>query len=262
LTPKERVAATYNAAADFFDHPALGFWSYYGERTCSRARIQPGEIVLDVCSGSGASAIPAARSAAPTGRVIGLDIAQELIALARSKAAAEGLANIEFRHADFDQAYFRAASFDVVQCCFGVFFFPDMRATLQKMWRLLRPGGRLSIVTWGPGSFEPGESAFWDAVREIRPDLERVFAPWTKLADPDVLRQLFTSAGISEVEIETEDRDHSLKPGDWWAIVLGSGYRATVEQLTPEQKELLRERMQQSEFASIRTPANYALAVR
>jgi SAM-dependent methyltransferase len=261
MTPRERIAATYNAASDRYDDPALGFWRYYGERASARAELRPGEIVLDVCSGSGSSAIPAGRAVGPSGRVIGLDLAQSLIVLAREKAMAEGLDHVEFRHADFDQAYFRNASFDAVQCCFGIFFFPDMPATLRKMWRLLRPGGRLSIVTWGVGSFEPGDSAFWNAVRAIRPEQERAFAPWTKLADPDTVRKLFSDAAIPEVEIETEERDHLLRsPEDWWTIIMGSGYRATVEQLNPEQRERLKETSLRLSLGSIRTPANYALA--
>src|SRR5262249_47649564 len=143
---------------------------YYGERAAQRAGLSPSETVLDVCSGSGASAIPAARMVGPTGRVIGLDLAEKLVALARAKAAAEGLSQVEVRLADFDQAYFRNGSFDSILCCFGLFFFPDMATTLKKMWRLLRPGGRLVILAWDSESFEPVESKFWGTLRAIRPE--------------------------------------------------------------------------------------------
>jgi ubiquinone/menaquinone biosynthesis C-methylase UbiE len=261
--PKERIAATYNAASDRYDDPALNFWQYYGEQGSKRARLLPGETVLDVCSGTGASAIPAARAVGTAGRVIGLDLAQDMIALAREKAAAEGLGNVEFRHADFDQAYFRNASFDAVQCCFGLFFFPDMTAALRKMWRLLRPGGRLAILTWGRDSFEPGNTAFWDAVRAIRPEHDRVFAAWEKLADPQILLKLFGDAGIGDVAIETEEREHPLRrPEDWWTIVMGSGYRWTVDQLSEEERERLRSASLGLGYEFIKAPANYAIAIK
>src|SRR5262249_8293552 len=57
---RERLSAAYNAAADQYD--ALGFWGYYGARSAARADLRPDEIVLDVCSGAGASATPAARA--------------------------------------------------------------------------------------------------------------------------------------------------------------------------------------------------------
>ena len=155
-TPKSQIAAAYSAAADHYDAPPLSFWNYFGERTVKRVALRPGEIVLDVCCGAGASALPAAQTVTPGGRVIGVDLAPPLLALARAKATTQGIANVEFRHADFDQVYFRPASFDAVVCVFGLFFFPDMVASLQKMWRFLRPGGRLVVTTWGPDIVRAG----------------------------------------------------------------------------------------------------------
>ena len=62
---RPRIAATYDAAAGHFDHPALAFRSYFGEQTAARARLGAGELVLDVCSGTGNSALPAARAVFP-----------------------------------------------------------------------------------------------------------------------------------------------------------------------------------------------------
>lgn len=254
--PKAQIAATYDSAAEHFDDPPLAFWQYYGDRTVQRAQLKPGEIVLDVCSGSGASAIPAANAVGPTGRIIGLDISTNLIALARAKAAS--LPNIEFRLADFDQAYFRNATFDAVICVFGLFFFPDMRATLQKMWRLLRPGGRLAITTWGPDSFEPVNTVFWDAVRNVRPDLYKGFNHWDSLTNPDEVRAIFP-----EATIESEDRDQPLRtPSDPWTIVMGSGYRGTVDQLNPDERANVEAAMRAIDAPSMRTPVNYALGTR
>jgi len=257
--PRERISAAYNAAADQYD--ALAFWGYYGARSTSRGELREGEIVLDVCSGTGASAIPAARAVGPSGRVIGLDLAPSLIVLAREKAAAEGLSQIEFRHADFDQAYFRPSSFDAVICVFGIFFFPDMRATLQKMWRVLRPGGRLVITTWGPDLFEPGNSVFWKAVREVRPELCGAFNAWDRLRTPDRVAALFEEAGVPVAENEAEDRDHPLSsPEDWWKIVMGTGYRGTLEQLAPDERQHVYRACMGVKSAAVRTPVLYTVA--
>src|SRR5262245_40677034 len=94
---KLKSATTYNAAADHFDDGPLAFWDRYGRGTIERLRFKPGSVILDVGCGSGASAIPAGKVVGPNGRVIGVDLADRLLAMARAKAAAKKLTNIEFR---------------------------------------------------------------------------------------------------------------------------------------------------------------------
>jgi ubiquinone/menaquinone biosynthesis C-methylase UbiE len=97
---KQKAEATYNAAADNFDAGPLGFWERYGRRTVERLDLARGARVLDVCCGSGASALPAARTVGAEGRVIGVDLADRLLDLARATADAQGLSSTEFRRAD------------------------------------------------------------------------------------------------------------------------------------------------------------------
>src|SRR5262245_66156437 len=78
---KLKAATTYNAAADHFDGGPLAFWDRYGRGTIERLGLTPGSNVLDVGCGSGASAIPAAQAVGSLGRVIGVDLADRLLAL-------------------------------------------------------------------------------------------------------------------------------------------------------------------------------------
>jgi SAM-dependent methyltransferase len=103
MTPEEaknKAATTYNAASDYYDHPANTFWSRYGRRTVERLGLAPGARVLDVCCGSGASAIPAAEIVGSGGSVVGVDLAENLLELARAKAKTRALENIDFRTGD------------------------------------------------------------------------------------------------------------------------------------------------------------------
>jgi trans-aconitate methyltransferase len=119
-------------------------------------------------------------------------------------------------------------------CVFGVFFVPDMAAAVAELWRLVRPGGTLALTVWGPDFLEPATSAFWAAVDAGRPDLVGGFHPWTRVTDPAALVQLLGQGGVTDATIEAESGIHPLAdPQDWWTIVLGTGYRATVEQLDP-----------------------------
>jgi ubiquinone/menaquinone biosynthesis C-methylase UbiE len=231
---QSKAAATYNAASDHFDDPALSFWDRFGQRTVERLGLSPGEIVLDVCCGSGASALPAAARVAPDGRVIGVDLSDRLIDLCRAKAAMRGLRNVEVRWGDMEHLDFPDGSFDAVVCVFGLFFADDMTSAASGLWRLVRPGGRLAITTWGPRMFEPGSGAFWEAVRAVRPDLHRTYAPWDRIVEPESLGQVLRDAGVPLSTVEAEAARHPLRsPEDWWSIVLGSGFRATVDQLGP-----------------------------
>lgn len=235
------TAATYNAASDHYDDPANSFWERFGSRTVERLDLNPGLRVLDVCCGSGASAIQAAEAVGPNGSVLGVDLAEGLLELARKKASLRGLNNIKFRTGDLLNLGLTDSGFDAVICVFGIFFVPDMQAAARELWRLVRPGGKLAITTWGPRFFEPMTTAFWNSVREVRPDLYKGFNPWDRLADPESLRSTLAGAGVIAQDVVLEQGTHPLdSPDDWWSRVLGSGYRGTIEQLDEETRERVR----------------------
>jgi len=160
---KARAAATYNAASDHYDDPANAYWDRYGRRTVDRLVLRPGMRVLDVCCGSGASALPAAEAVGPDGEVLGVDLAEKLLALARAKAQQRGLTNIEFRTGDMLDLGLSEAGFDAVVCVFGIFFVPDIPAAVRELWRFVAPdapsasppGARASSNPWAPPSGMP-----------------------------------------------------------------------------------------------------------
>ena len=239
---RNKAAATYDAAADRFDDPDNTFWELFGRRTIARLRLRAGMRVLDVCAGSGASAIPAAEAVGPTGRVVAVDISSGLLALLARKTEARGLRQIEVQAKDLMELDPVGELFDAVVCVFGIFFLGDMVEGARRLWQCVRPGGRLAITTWGPRAFEPANTAFWAAVRRERRDLCREFAPWDIITEPEALRGLLSDAGVPDPEIEAEDGSHLLaSPDAWWSLVMGSGYRGTIDQLTAQARERIRE---------------------
>ena len=239
-----RAACVYGAAADHYRLPSLSFWDRFGAATVSRLGLTAGSTVLDLCCGAGGSAIPAARAVGPGGHVLGIDVAAPLLGLARARAAGEALANVEFRHGDATRTGLPSNGFDAVVCVFGVFFAPDMAAFAAEMWRLVGPGGVLAITTWGPGLFEPANKVFWDAVRTVEPSLFKAFNPWDEITTPQALRDLCSRAGIAPATALAVPGQHHLgRPDRFWDIVLGSGYRATVDALSGEQREQVRKRV-------------------
>lgn len=235
-----KAEATYNAAADFYDDPANSFWERFGRKTIERLHLKPGSRVLDVCCGSGASALPAAEIVGPPGFVIGIDLADKLLELGRKKAKQRGITNIEFCRGDLLNLNFEN-EFDAAICVFGIFFVTDRESAVRKLWRTVAPGGKLAITTWGPRFFEPATTAFWNSIREVRPDLYKGFNPWDRICDRKSLLQLLNDSGIDHAEIFEEANTHQLDwPESWWAAVLGSGYRGTIDQLNAQDFEQVR----------------------
>jgi SAM-dependent methyltransferase len=257
-----RAEATYGAAADHFDAPALGFWRFFGEQTVARLDLRPGSRVLDLCCGSGESALAAARAVGPTGSVLGIDVSPPMIRLATDKARRAGLTNTRFVVGDAISTGLPDGEFDAVVCVFGVFFVADMPAFVAEMRRVLASGGALAVTTWGPGVFEPANSVFWEAV-EAEPESSGRprFNPWDELTEPAALRALLHH----DAEAEAVARWHPLRRADdFWQIVLGSGYRATVDALSPDAVTRVRERvvtrLRELDVTAVRTDVVYGMA--
>lgn len=211
---QQKAAFTYNAAADFYDATALGFWDYFGRRTVERLSIAVGSRVLDVCCGSGASAIPTAQRVGPSGEVIGVDLAEQLLLLAQRKATNAELKNIRFETGDILALNFPSNTFEAVLCVFGIFFVPDMAAGVRELWRLVKPGGQLAITTWGSSLFEPANNVFWNAIAEVRPELHKGFNPWERIDNPNALEAVLKEADVIEPHVEAENRLHPLRSMD------------------------------------------------
>jgi ubiquinone/menaquinone biosynthesis C-methylase UbiE len=230
-----RAERTYSSAADRFTAPQLSFWDRWGSETVERIGLTAGARVLDLCCGAGASAIPAAHAVGATGSVVGVDVSQPLLDLARTRADAEGLTNLELSCVDATATGYPDGGFDAVVCVFGVFFLPDRAGFTREMWRMVAAGGTLAITTWGPGWLEPAASIFWDAVRAVEPSLYRGFNPWDDITDPVKLVDLYEQAGVAGATAEAVVGTHPMDgPEDFWVMVLGSGLRATVDALPPD----------------------------
>lgn len=234
---KKKARDTYNAAADCFDDSPLAFWAKYGRKTVERLSLPVGARVLDVACGSGASAIPVGEIVGPAGKVTGIDISENMLELARSKARELGLCNTEFIVEDMSELPFSDESFDAVVCVFGVFFIPDMEKLVGELWRVIKPGGKLSVTTWGRDFFEPAYGYWKSVIKEVTPELYSAFNPWDRISEPGSLMKLMEEAGTTNIEVVNEEGKQELTCSeDWWTIALGSGLRWTIDKLSEEQR--------------------------
>ena len=185
--------------ADRFDEGVAG----YHRRFLDAAAIEPDDAVLDIGCGSGQTSRDAARRAS-TGSVLGVDLSASLLALARRRAAAEGLDNVTFTQADAQVQPFEPAGVDVAISRSGAMFFGDPPAAFGNIARALRPGGRLLLMAWQDPRLNPWVLSFRAALAAGRRlPAPRPGAPGPfSLAGPDRVRGLLAAAGFRDARVE------------------------------------------------------------
>ena len=120
-----------------------------GELLCEAVNVHAGDKVLDVATGSGNTAISAARRFCDT---TGIDYVPELIEHARKRAEVEGV-EVTFEVGDAENLPYPDASFDVVLSTLGVMFAPDQERAAEELLRICRPGGKIGLANWTPDGF-------------------------------------------------------------------------------------------------------------
>jgi SAM-dependent methyltransferase len=166
------------------------------------AGIQATDRVLDIGCGAGHTTRDAAR-AAHRGRVLGVDLSSQLLAIARSLAEAEGLANVQLEQADAQIYPFEAEGFDIAISRTGAMFFGDAPAAFANIARALRSGGRLILLTWRPAAENEWLRDFTGAYaqgRELPPFPPEGPHPFS-LSDPERVRRVLGGAGFTEIEL-------------------------------------------------------------
>jgi ubiquinone/menaquinone biosynthesis C-methylase UbiE len=113
------------------------------------AQVKPEMRVLDIACGTGEPAISLAERLAHGG-IVGIDISPAPLKIAEERAAERRLTNARFQQADAHQLPFADGSFDGITSRLGVMFFADLPRALREMHRVLKPGGRATLLTWGP----------------------------------------------------------------------------------------------------------------
>ena len=141
---------TFSSGWEKWDAHTMAFMGPMGEEIIRCLRLADADAVLDVATGTGEPGLTiAARMKA--GRVVGIDLSEGMLAVARAKAAERGVPNYTAQLADVCELPFAAASFDAISCRMGFMFFPDLHLAAREMYRVLKPGGRLAASVWsGP----------------------------------------------------------------------------------------------------------------
>ena len=167
---------------------------------CFRAALQvgPRDRVLDIGCGAGQSTREAAR-AATEGSVVGVDISEEMLQVARRRSAEEGLGNVAFELADAQDHAFPPAHFDLCISRFGVMFFADPIAAFTNIARAMRPDARLALMVWQGQELNEWSTAIQRAL--AAEDAPSASAPAAfSLGDRAATTRLLTATGFVSID--------------------------------------------------------------
>jgi SAM-dependent methyltransferase len=170
------------------------------------ADLKPGEVVLDLGSGGGIDCFLAARAVGPEGRVIGLDMTPDMIKLARRNAREIGASNVDFRYGEMEEMPLPDGSVDVIISNCVINLSPDKDAVFREAYRVLRPGGRLSvsdIVVDG------------DLPEFIRNKLDAWAGCVAGALDEPVYLGKIRTAGFEQVEVLARDASEVEEGTEW-----------------------------------------------
>jgi SAM-dependent methyltransferase len=228
--------------------------------------LQPGQRVLELAAGPGDTGFMAAELVSPGGTLLSTDAAGPMLDIARERAQALEVPNVEFRELDLEWIDLETATFDAVVCRWGLMFTADPGSSLQEIRRVLRPGGRLALAVWAEPERNPWATIPTRALVELGhaeppdPNAPGMFV----LADAERLRELLEGAGFVDVVVEQvtlERADQGVEHYLAETTDLSQPFAEVRARLTDEQWEQVAARVAElaqpfiTEDGSLRFPA-------
>jgi ubiquinone/menaquinone biosynthesis C-methylase UbiE len=230
-----------------WDQIATGYDEFVTPKNLALAEIaldivglRSGMQFLDVAAGSGALSIPAARLGA---QVVAVDSSPMMVEQLNARAHKEGLSNLKAYVMDGCSLSLEDSIFDICGSQHGVSLFPNLPQGLRELVRVMKPGGNVLIVAFGPLKKAEFLSLFMQAMQTTLPNftspqMEPAPLPF-QVADPEKLCRQMTDAGLTDVRVETVIQNIEIETGQalWDMVTNSNPIGATlVADLEPTQK--------------------------
>lgn len=212
------------------------------DRLLAAAGVAEGHQALDLGSGTGQPALAAARRVGPKGGVTGVDVAGDMLEVARKKARALGYGNVTFHVCDACSLPFEDGLFDAAVSRFCLMFTPDPRKAAREVFRLLRPGGVFAAAVWADSARNPTFTLAqqvlnrYTPVPALSPDAPGVF----RMAKPGTISGILRDSGFTQVDEEEAPLQYTYASGEMYFenfMDMAAPLRPLYLGLTPSQRQ-------------------------
>jgi SAM-dependent methyltransferase len=212
---------------------------HISDRIVELAAIKPGDRVLDIATGNGEPAVTAARRVGAAGRIVAIDQSAGMLAIARERAKALGVVNIDFKESDAESLAISERDFNAVICRWGLMFMPDLPGALKGLRDRLVRGGHFATSVWSTPDKVPMITLAADEVRKIvglPAPPPGAFDP-LRLADTSILNNALEQADFKDVKIERVGVTFEFESAAAFTQFrqdVAAPFRALLERQTPE----------------------------
>lgn len=233
---KKTIQEIFDGAAAQYDRIGPRLFEHSGARLIELLGVSSGMRVLDIGTGIGTVLIPAAQRGAD---VVGIDVADGMLAQAEANARASGISNHRLLKMDAEHLEFPNASFDFVTCGFAIFLLPSMDVTLREIHRVMKKGGHIGVTVWGPAPFDPA----WKLLSEqLRAYGVEVRMPNKVSYTEEEMSAMLQRSGFSNIQTRVETIDAVYRNEDeWWRFQFTTGARAALGQISDEARQTFRD---------------------
>lgn len=225
--------------------------AFLNHRLVADARLHAGMNVLDLGSGTGYPALLGAQTVGATGRVTGMDLAEQMLAAAGRKATRLGLTNVSFRTGDVTSLPFEPNSFDAVTSRFCLMFLPEIPKAASEIARVLKPGSWVAAAVWSAPEKNPSIGLSMTAIKQVieLPPPDPTAPGIFRLAKPGELAGLFQQAGLVDATDQEFLAEWSYASVDEYytsLMEIAAPVQNLMAKLTDAQKQDVKQRITQA----------------